>query len=290
VTNLRDNCGRAIIVFFETVSLGSTDPKKWRGFGIAVLHEALRLCGAIWHGQWAMSAADFDLHQRGRVNMANNATVGVGDPAPPFSVKAVNKDGELALSDYVGRAPLFLNLMRGLHCPFCRRAMTQVRQVHGTLAEMGVETAIVIVTPRDRALAYYRYRPTPVTVGSDPAIESYRRFGVPLIQFTDNEDDWPRKASMNTLMNTPIDAGGYLNPPLPIGPAMMAKNEEEGYKETPEEEAAHNAVPAPLDSRFMIDRDGMVRWVFIEAQDQIVDFGKLPSTEHVLEAARSVAN
>jgi peroxiredoxin len=221
--------------------------------------------------------------------MTKNGTIGVGDLAPAFSVTAINKDGELALDDFVGRAPLFLNFMRGLHCPFCRRAMTQIQQVNPKLEDMGIETAMVIVTPLDRAQAYFRYRPTPVLVGTDPQVSSYRSYGVPLIEFTEDQDDWPRKASMQTMMNVPIDAGGYVDPPAPVIPAMIAKNKAEGYQETPEEEATHNAVPSPLDSRFMIDRDGVVRWVFIEAQDRAADFGKLPGTQQIREAARAVA-
>ncbi len=50
----------------------------------------------------------------------NNA-IKVGDRAPDFSIAAVQGDAPIRLHDYVGRAPLFLNLMRGLHCTFCRR-------------------------------------------------------------------------------------------------------------------------------------------------------------------------
>lgn len=218
-----------------------------------------------------------------------NGTLAIGDRAPDFSVAAINKDGQLALSDFVGRAPVFLNFMRGLHCPFCRRAMAQIQQIDKQLEGMGVESAMVIITPLDRAQAYFRYRPTTILAGTDPTVDSYRSYGVPLQEFTESEDHWPRKASMKTIMEVPIDAGGYVSPPSGLLPAMIAKNEAEGYKETPEEEVAHTTVPSPLDSRFMIDKDGVVRWVFIEAQDGVEDFGKLPGTEQILEAARAVA-
>lgn len=219
----------------------------------------------------------------------SNELLAIGDRAPEFSVAAINRDGELRLDDFVGRTPLFLNFMRGLHCPFCRRAMAQVQKADSQLKEIGVESAIIIVTPLDRAQAYYRYRPTKIAVGTDPTVASYRAYGVPLMEFTESEDDWPRKASMNSLMNVPILGEGILEKPMAIVPAMEMLNERDGYEETPEEETALHAVPSPLDSRFMIDRDGIVRWVFVEAHHDPAKFGELPGTERILEAARAAA-
>ena len=219
----------------------------------------------------------------------SNGLLAVGDAAPDFAVTAINRDGELRLDDFVGRAPLFLNFMRGLHCPFCRRAMAQIQKADDQLKEIGVESAIVIVTPRDRAQAYFRYRPTKIAVGTDPTVDSYRAFGVPLIEFTESEDEWPQKASMNTLMNVPIPGEGILETPMPIGPAVEMLNERDGYEETPEEQKAVQSVPSPLDTRFMIDRDGILRWVFVEAHHDPAKFGELPGTEQILEAARAAA-
>src|SRR5687767_7431678 len=52
--------------------------------------------------------------------------LGPGDPAPSFTLPAVNGPGAVSLSDYLGRAPLLLGLFRGLHCPFCRRRLAQL--------------------------------------------------------------------------------------------------------------------------------------------------------------------
>ena len=218
-----------------------------------------------------------------------NELLAIGDRAPEFSVTAINRDGELRLDDFVGRTPLFLNFMRGLHCPFCRRAMAQIQKADDQLKEIGVESAIIIITPLDRAQAYYRYRPTKIAVGTDPTVASYRAYGVPMIEFTESEDDWPQKASMNSIMNVPILGEGILETPMAIVPAMIMLNERDGYEETPEEETAHQVVPSPLDSRFMIDRDGIVRWVFVEAHHDPAKFGELPGTEQILEAARAAA-
>lgn len=37
-----------------------------------------------------------------------------GDPAPRFSLPAVNRDGRIALDDYRGRSPVLVGLFRGL--------------------------------------------------------------------------------------------------------------------------------------------------------------------------------
>ncbi len=38
-----------------------------------------------------------------------------GDSAPPFTLPAVNRDGQVSLDDYRGRRPFLLALYRGLH-------------------------------------------------------------------------------------------------------------------------------------------------------------------------------
>ena len=38
-----------------------------------------------------------------------------GDPAPPFALPAVNREGQVSLDDYRGRSPVLVGLFRGLH-------------------------------------------------------------------------------------------------------------------------------------------------------------------------------
>ena len=38
-----------------------------------------------------------------------------GDPAPQFSLPAVNREGRVTLDDYRGRSPVLVGLFRGLH-------------------------------------------------------------------------------------------------------------------------------------------------------------------------------
>jgi peroxiredoxin len=38
-----------------------------------------------------------------------------GDPAPHFTLPAVNREGQVSLDDYRGRSPVLVGLFRGLH-------------------------------------------------------------------------------------------------------------------------------------------------------------------------------
>ena len=40
---------------------------------------------------------------------------GPGDPAPAFTLPAVNREGQVSLADYRGRTPVLIGLFRGLH-------------------------------------------------------------------------------------------------------------------------------------------------------------------------------
>ena len=43
-----------------------------------------------------------------------------GDTAPDFMLPTVNHDGSVALSDFRGKSPVLLAMMRGLYSAFCR--------------------------------------------------------------------------------------------------------------------------------------------------------------------------
>lgn len=219
-----------------------------------------------------------------------NNIVRVGDQAPDFSVAAVEGDAPIRLRDYVGRAPLFLNLLRGLHCPFCRRTMTQLRQTDRELKSLGMETLIVVMTPLRRAQSYFRYRPTPLRVGSDPEIGIYRSYHLPEVAITEEEDDWPRKVSVPKVMSSPHpDHTGEFGESAPLTELVHGINDKVGYEETVEEKVVFEAHPLLLDGHFMIDRDGIVRWLNVEAPNDLSEFGEQPNLEEIVAAARAMA-
>src|SRR5258705_6260777 len=102
-----------------------------------------------------------------------------GDPAPDFSLPAVNREGQISLDDYRGRSPVLVALFRGLHCPFCRRQLVQLGTTQDKLQALGVETMAVVNTPLERARLYFKYRPARVLLTADPAAATHRSFWVP---------------------------------------------------------------------------------------------------------------
>src|SRR4030095_1989753 len=101
-----------------------------------------------------------------------------GDPAPAFSLPAVNREGPVSLDDYRGKRAVLVALFRGLHCPFCRRQIARLSATRQALAEVGVETVAVVNTPLERARQYFQYRPTPLVLAADPDVRTHQAFGL----------------------------------------------------------------------------------------------------------------
>ena len=71
-----------------------------------------------------------------------------GEPAPDFVLPAGNREGAVALADYLGKAPVLLAMMRGLYCAFCRRHIAQLGTTRQKLQALGVDVlAIAAMAP-----------------------------------------------------------------------------------------------------------------------------------------------
>ena len=95
--------------------------------------------------------------------------VAPGEPAPDFTLAAVDRKETVSLADYRGRSPVFLALFIGLWCPFCRRAIAQMGATEGKLKALGVETLGVVATPPENAQLYFKFRPTRLRLAADPS-------------------------------------------------------------------------------------------------------------------------
>ena len=101
---------------------------------------------------------------------------------------AITREGKIAIDDFRGRKPVLVGLFRGLHCPFCRRHIAALAQLEPALREKGIESLTVVNTPIERARLYFRYHPMPTLLAaSDPERASHRAFGLPNLEFTENE-------------------------------------------------------------------------------------------------------
>lgn len=203
-----------------------------------------------------------------------------GEPAPEFALPAV--DGStISLADYRGKAPLFLALFIGLWCPFCRRAIAQFGATDQALKTAGVETLGIVATAPDNARLYFKFRPTRLRMACDPELTTHRAFGVP--------KPTPTPELMQALETTRINPDGLLPEPLPVVQAAEAVSRMDGYTENDTDRAELERQWPQMKGQFLIDRDGIVRWSFIEcAREGLAGIGKLPSSDEILAAARAL--
>ena len=216
-----------------------------------------------------------------------------GEPVPAFTLPAANREGMVSISDLRGK-PFLIGFFRGLHCPFCRRQVVQLGAVQPALRAAGIETLAVINTPLDRAKLYFRHRPTPVMLLSDPDCNTHRAFGVPHIEFVPDDagekTQWPYTTTMAQFMTARHNPEGLLPAPLHPLESNMVINAKEGF----EMQEADNAILAThgtqLAGHFLVDGDGIVRWTQIEAPAGPNDLGTMPSAAQILAAVGSLAH
>ena len=213
-----------------------------------------------------------------------------GDPAPPVTLPAVNREGQVSLDDYRGRTPVLIAMFRGLHCPFCRRQLVQLGTTQDKLKAMGVETMAVVNTPLERARLYFKYRPARVLLAADPEATAHRAFRVPAGVIVEDASaaSWPQSVTMGQLLAVKINPTGEL--PAPQNPfvAMETLNKKDAFEPTEADQQIAAAHGTQLGGHFLIDRDGIIRWEHIEAGERIEDLSQFPSDEEILRAARSL--
>lgn len=203
-----------------------------------------------------------------------------GDQAPDFTLSAIQGDRPVSLSDYRGRSALFLCLFRGLYCPFCRRSIAQMAVSSEKLKPLGVESLAVIATDLENARLYYRFRPTRVSLAVDPDLTTHRSYGVPRMD--------PTPEASQAMASVRINPGGVLAAPMGIREAASALDEIDRFQPTEADQRDGERQSAtPLDGHFLIDRDGVIRWISIEcAQEGPAGIGKFPTSEELVAAAQ----
>jgi peroxiredoxin len=203
-----------------------------------------------------------------------------GQPAPDFSLPAIHREGKISLADYKGRTPLLLALFRGVYCPFCRRAIAQLGRTADKLKAAGVETLGVVATQADRARLYFRYHPTRLPLAADPDLATLRAFRVPKPEATPQ--------LVEQIKGVRTDVGGELSEPMPIMDALNALDEKDRFEHTPADNEEMEKQFGQLVGQFLLDRDGIIRWVNIEAREGLAGLGKFPSDDEFLAAAAAL--
>jgi peroxiredoxin len=210
-----------------------------------------------------------------------------GEPAPDFTLPAADREGMVSLADYRGRSPLLLALFRGLYCPLCRRNIVQMGFAREKLQALGVETLGIVATKPEHARLYFRFRPPRIPMAADPDMVTLRAYGVPKPVVTPE--------LLRAYQSVRLDPNGELPEPLPIMELADTLDQLDGYEltETDQDDIQQQWQldgSTQLNAQFLIDRDGIVRWVNIECAGQgVPGLGKFPTDEELLAAARTLS-
>ncbi len=213
-----------------------------------------------------------------------------GEAAPDFALPLVASDATVTLDDYRSKAPLLLVLLRSFECPFCRRQLTALKTTADALRALGIETLAVTTTAVKAARLYAKYRPPGLPLASDATLGIHRAFGVPIYRFSTEEPTrWPdvlNVEDLKQLRSTPTDEHPDGQLVLEIGQAI---NDSDGFEIVETDEAGPPDDVSPLVSYFIIDRDGIVRWRFVDALDDPCDYGSHPSHQDLLDAVEDLS-
>jgi peroxiredoxin len=214
-----------------------------------------------------------------------------GEPAPDFALPEVGREGTVSLADLRGR-PFLIGFFRGLHCPFCRRQVVRLADAQPALRAAGVETLAVINTPLDRARLYFRYRPSPVTLLSDPDCRTHHAFGVPYMEFQPDESrersEWPYRTRMADFAAARINPTGELPQPLDPFESNSVLNAIDGFEMQEADQAIFAQHGTQLVGHFLVDAAGIVRWAQIEAREGPNGLCTFPTPAQLVAEASSL--
>lgn len=216
----------------------------------------------------------------------NQSPLKPGDRAPNVVLDAITHGGKIAIDDFRGRRPVLVGLFRGLHCPFCRRQIAAMAELETPLRDQGIDSLTIVNTPTERARLYFRYHPMPnMLAASDPERVSHRAFGLPNLEFTEDEDEWPYKVGMGTMMAMRVDLPGELPEPMDPMTASDFLNDLDGYEVRNDDLQMIADGQGQLTGEFLLDRDGIVRWCFTEVPDNGRNLFTSPSRQELMSAA-----
>ena len=187
-----------------------------------------------------------------------------GDAAPDFSLPAVHREGTVSLSDYRGRSPVLLALFRGFYCPFCRRQMGQLATAADKLKAHGLEVLGVAAADPDRARSYVTARPLRLPMGADPALTTYRAYGLGQVPRTPDAGAMVEEAASRWAQQLAI--------PFTAGDARTALDRSDGFIGIDSDRTDLRRHQIQMTGQFLIDAGGTVRWCHIEDRERYAGF------------------
>jgi peroxiredoxin len=189
------------------------------------------------------------------------------------------RDELVGLADYRGRSPLLLGLFRGIYCAFCRRAVAKLGLVGDRLRPLGIETLAVIGTKLENARVYYRYHPTRMAIAVDPDLATHRAYGLPRIE-----------ASWEIVSSKLVNPSGELPEALPLWETTKALGRLDGFKPTDTDRDDGKRTWDQSVGEFLIDRDGVVQWLYMEGRTAADYMARFPPEEELLSTAHALAH
>jgi hypothetical protein len=148
------------------------------------------------------------------------------------------------------------------------------------LEGMGIRTVGVMATSPEQARLFFRFRPPRIRVGCDPDLVTHRAYGLPNTAVSPELWHAVQLAAVKELC-------GMGHAEVAPSEAYATLGELDGYARTEADMADLERHRAQRTGFFLMDRDGIVRWVNIEcARDGLAGVDQMPSDEEILEAAR----
>jgi hypothetical protein len=147
------------------------------------------------------------------------------------------------------------------------------------LGELSVQSLVIVATGTERARLYFRFRPPRCPVGADPDLVTHKAYGVPQTAKT------PEITKI--IHSRWTDLARELQLQVPAGQLYEALNRRDGFAPAETDAADRERHQVQFVGQFLVDRDGIVRWIGIEcAQEGVAGLDKFPTEEEVLAAAR----
>ena len=167
----------------------------------------------------------------------------------------------------------------------------QLGTTQDKLKALGVETMAVVNTPLERARLYFKYRPARVLLTADPEAATHKAFGLPEGTVVEDESQasWSQGTfTMGQLQASLVNPTGELAEPQHAFAASETLNKRDGFELTEIDQQIAATHGFLLAGHFLIDRDGIIRWLQIEGLERMGDLGKFPRDEEILRAARAL--
>jgi peroxiredoxin len=198
----------------------------------------------------------------------DRTALGPGDLAPDFTLPAADVEGNVALSEYLRRGPVFLTMLRGLYCPFCRRHISQLRPTCEALRASGVSLLGIVIASPPRARQYFNHFPPCFPIGAAPDRATHRAYGLPEVNRTPEMRQSVERRASEILRQSGLEA--------PPGQAAWVFAAADGFEMTTEDDAEWKR-PLQANGDFLIGRDGLIRWARVETS-----ITALPKVEELL--------